>query len=326
MVKTRRGLPRASDPKPRVAGQKRPRYRVFPVSESDLEFVEEMMGENPTPQGLSVYTRYCEIREQLVELEPQKTVLAIKYFAGQVGQTLGPSTLVTYLGYIKSMSRDVGLPLKGEAFLTWVSIYAAARRRAARLKSNGALALTTPIAIEVLEAVSHYDLRAAYVLYLIAAVGVRASTLSCCLRSWFAVSQDDIQFQERVGKGIKRAEHTRGIRETWKNVGLPVPYGLKRFLAEGPPGEVLFPKHPSEALCGIIRAAYKKIHVTSYCFRKMFGERMYVQFGGDMHMVSRAMGHKNPQIGSAFYLGLEFAGQTPVDFSDAEPDEESDLD
>ena len=118
------GLPRSTDPVVRKKGTLRPRWKPCQPCVSDLDWLSDMLGESPEPQGLSVYRRFLEIRDSLPrEPTPTRLALAIQHFAGQVGQVLGTGTLVTYLGHIKRYAREVGEPFTNEAAVVWTEIY-----------------------------------------------------------------------------------------------------------------------------------------------------------------------------------------------------------
>ena len=47
------------------------------------------------------------------------------------------------------------------------------------------------------------------------------------------------------------------------------------------------------------------MEVTTRCFRKHFAARAYAESGGNPTEASRRLGHSNPRMGGAFYLGLD---------------------
>jgi hypothetical protein len=64
--------------------------------------------------------------------------------------------------------------------------------------------------------------------------------------------------------------------------------------------------------------------ISTYCFRKLYAEIKYDQFGGDQEAVGRAIGHRTPGIVSACYLHIHYRRGRVLVAAESEPEDDDD--
>ena len=160
----------------------------------------------------------------------------------------------------------------------------------------------------LIEEVAKFDMLAAEALLLILAIGLRA--VEVIHLQHLEISRERLRVRVTVGKNIQKRAHCQ-IREEYVDMIEPISprvfRSLRKRISEREPGV----RPWKECECTYLgrrllkAAAEVGTRATTYCFRKAFVARKYLEFDGDLKKVGQALGHRSLHLCEAFYISLD---------------------